>query len=105
VTCAACEKPLAQCACPRGVSGSIARPHDQAARVGREKRRGGKVVTIVSGLDAAATDLPELLRKLKAACAAGGTVSEGKIEVQGDQRDRVVAMLRELGYPAKLAGG
>ena len=38
-------------------------------------------------------------------CAAGGGVSDGKIEVQGDHRDRVVELLKKMGYPAKAAGG
>ena len=80
-------------------------PRDQQARVSRERRAGGKMATIVSGLDGSATDLAAMLKQLKAACAAGGGISDGKIEVQGDHRDRVVELLKKLGYPAKAAGG
>jgi translation initiation factor 1 len=60
--------------------------------------RKGKSVTIVSGLRHNPTTLEEIARMLKQLCGAGGTVKEGKIEIQGDQRDRVSAKLRELNY-------
>ena len=103
VTCDACEKPLAACTCPRGAGGEIVLPKDQPARVGCERRR-GKTVTIISGLDPVATDMRAMLNRLKTACAAGGAINEGRIEVQGDHRERTVAFLRELGYPARQLG-
>ncbi len=105
VTCQACEKPLDQCACPRGNSGEVMLPKDQPARVGREKRRKGKTVTVITGLDPVASDLGAILGQLKSACAAGGTISQDTIEIQGDHRERVLAILRDLGYPAKMIGG
>jgi len=60
--------------------------------------RKGKSVTIVSGLQHNPTTMEEIARILKQFCGAGGTVKEGKIEIQGDQRDRVSAKLRELNY-------
>lgn len=105
VTCAVCGKTLDECGCPRDAKGAVLLPKDQPARVSRERRAGGKVVTVVSGLDGSATDLGALLKQLKGACAAGGGVSDGKIEVQGDHRDRVVELLKKMGYPAKAAGG
>ena len=105
VTCEACEQPLAQCACPRGESGTILLPKDQPARVGREKRRKGKTVTVISGLNPVASNLDAILAQLKSAFAAGGTINKGRIEIQGDHRERALAFLRDLGYPAKLSGG
>jgi translation initiation factor 1 len=105
VTCATCEKPLDQCACPRGASGDVVLPQDQPARVGREKRRKGKTVTVITGLDPVASNLRAILAQLKSACAAGGTISQDRIEIQGDHRARALAILRELGYPAKMTGG
>jgi translation initiation factor 1 len=105
VTCEVCEQPLDQCTCPRDQSGAVLLPKDQAARVSREKRRKGKVMTVVSGLDPVASDLAALLIRLKSTCAAGGTIADGRIEIQGDHRERVVSLLRELGYPAKISGG
>lgn len=105
VTCAECGRPLEACRCPRDARGDLKRPQDQPARVHRERRSGGKTVTVVSGIDCVATDLEALLKELKSSLGAGGTVKEGRIEIQGDHRDRVAAILREKGYPAKAAGG
>lgn len=80
-------------------------PKDQPARVGRERRRKGKTVTVIAGIDPVASDTNALLARLKSACAAGGTINEGRIEIQGDHRERVVAILKELGYPARPTGG
>jgi translation initiation factor 1 len=60
--------------------------------------RKGKSVTIVTGLRHNPVTMEEIARILKQYCGAGGTVKEGKIEVQGDQRDRVSAKLRDLNY-------
>jgi len=104
VTCETCGKPRAECACPRDASCSLCRPADQPARIRREKRR-GSTVTVVSGLDPAASDLPALLKQCRRRCAAGGAVREDGFEVQGDHRALLVELLRDLGYPAKPAGG
>jgi translation initiation factor 1 len=105
VTCEACGNPLDQCACPRGASGEVVLPKDQPARVGREKRRKGKIVTVITGLDPVASNLRAILSQLKSTCAAGGTISQDRIEIQGDHRERALAVLRDLGYPAKMTGG
>jgi translation initiation factor 1 len=60
--------------------------------------RKGKSVTIVSGLRHNPATMEEIARILKQYCGAGGTVKQGKIEVQGDQRDRVSAKLKDLNY-------
>jgi translation initiation factor 1 len=62
-------------------------------------------VTVIAGIDPVASDINALLARLKSACAAGGTINEGRIEIQGDHRERVVAILKELGYPARPTGG
>jgi translation initiation factor 1 len=75
-------------------------------RVGREVAgRGGKAVSVISGLPLAAADLEALASRLKKLCGAGGAVRDGVIEIQGDHRDRLVAELRRLGYDAKRSGG
>jgi translation initiation factor 1 len=104
VTCERCEQPITQCKCPRDGSGKILLPKDQPARVRREKRS-GKLVTVVSGLDPKATNLSDLLKQLKPKLGAGGTISDNEIEVQGDHRDKLVALLQSMGYPAKASGG
>ena len=75
-------------------------------RVGREtKGRGGKGVTIISDLPLDEENLTELATKLKTRLGTGGTVKDGRIEIQGDHRDRIVAELEGLGYRVKRAGG
>jgi translation initiation factor 1 len=73
----------------------------------REKGgRGGKTVTVVDGFTG--IGLPEkeqLMRKVRAACGCGGTVKEGRIEIQGDQRDTVARILSEAGFRPVFAGG
>lgn len=105
VTCDNCQKALAECACPRDQSGSICLPRDQAARVSRERRGGGKMLTIVSGLNPKASDLAAMLKSFRRDLGAGGTVIEDRIELQGDHREKVLAALKALGYPAKISGG
>jgi translation initiation factor 1 len=75
-------------------------------RVGRETAgRRGKGVTIVADLPLNQEGLAELAAKLKTRLGTGGTVKDGRIEIQGDHRDRIVAELEALGYRAKRAGG
>jgi translation initiation factor 1 len=75
-------------------------------RVGREVAgRGGKAVSVISGLPLAPADLEALASRLKRLCGAGGAVRERVIEIQGDHRDRLVAELCRLGYEAKRSGG
>lgn len=79
---------------------------DGIARVRRETAgRGGKTVTTVSGLALTETALRELAKQLKQRCATGGHVRDGVIEIQGDHRDAVVAVLEGLGHRVKRAGG
>jgi translation initiation factor 1 len=75
-------------------------------RVAREVAgRGGKGVTVITGLPLAGDALEDLATQLKRSCGAGGAVREGRIEIQGEHRDRLVAELQKLGHDAKRAGG
>lgn len=76
------------------------------AKVGREtKGRRGKGVTTIFDLSIGQSHIAELAALLKQRCGTGGTVKDGVIEIQGDQRDRIVAELEKLGYRVKRAGG
>jgi translation initiation factor 1 len=87
-----------------GRGGTVGRP--SPVRVGREtKGRGGKGVTVVTGLPLRADQLAALAARLKRRCGTGGTVKDGVIELQGDQRDIVVVELVRLGFAAKRSGG
>lgn len=75
-------------------------------KVGREtKGRRGKGMTTVSEIPLDEGGLRELAGKRKHQCGTGGTVKDGRIEIQGDQRDRLVAVLESMGYRVKRVGG
>lgn len=62
------------------------------------RNRGGKQVTLVSGFTGTEEDLKALGKALKVKCGVGGSAKDGEITVQGDLRDKVVALLHEMGY-------
>lgn len=81
-------------------------PHQQRVYLHRDSSgRGGKAVTLVKNLVLSADDLKSLAKKLKEACGTGGTIKEGVIEIQGEQRQRIAEVLQRLGYKVKIAGG
>jgi translation initiation factor 1 len=81
-------------------------PNQQTAYVQRDrKRRAGKTVTVIAGLQHNTAHYKSLLKTLQSLCGAGGTLKDGEIEIQGDHRERVAEKLRELGYKVKLVGG
>lgn len=74
-------------------------PAAQVLRVRIEKKgRGGKTATLVSGFVGTSADLADLGRTLKSKCGVGGSVKDGEILVQGDFRERVISLLRAMGY-------
>ena len=77
-------------------------PSRQKLVVSIDRRcRAGKQVTLVSGFVGSDEDLAELGRTLKVKCGVGGSAKNGEITIQGDFRDRVTALLNEMGYKAK----
>ena len=91
------------CRCPPARS---LPPEKQTAHIRREKKgRGGKTVIVVRNLRLTANDLKTLGKQLKQACGSGGTVKDGAIEIQGEHRDKLAAVLEEMGYKVKFTGG
>ncbi len=72
----------------------------QVIKIKLDKRKFGREVTIIEGLPNNKDELKTMAKKLKSKLATGGTVKEGRIELQGDHRHRVKEILvEEYGYP------
>jgi translation initiation factor 1 len=69
------------------------------------KQRGGKTVTVISGVQEDEVAIAALAQQLKKLCGSGGTVKDGNIEIQGDHCDKIMTKLTTLGYKVKRAGG
>ena len=82
-------------------------PREQLkVRVQRLKAgKGGKVVTIISGLSLEANEAKKLLKRIKSSCGTGGTLKGELLELQGDQVDSLMAFLMKEGYRPKQSGG
>jgi translation initiation factor 1 len=91
---------------PKNPAAPFAVQGNQPVRVRLERKgRGGKSVSIIEGILSPALGKEALLKHLKNKLGTGGTIQGEAIEIQGDQRDRLVELLVELGYKAKKAGG
>ena len=67
--------------------------------------RGGKTVTVVTNFTGIGLPEKELAKKMQKACGAGGTVKDGRIEIQGDRREIVAKVLTDAGFRPVFAGG
>ena len=102
--CATCGQPYERCRC--GQTPLPERKKDGIVRVMRDrKQRGGKTVTVIDGVPGTEATLNTLAQQMKKFCGSGGTVKDGRIEIQGDHCDKVIARLGALGYKVKRAGG
>ena len=90
--CPKCGLPIQACVCKE-----IAKI-EQRVRIEIEKRRFGKIITLITGLSKD-VDMKETLRRLKSELACGGTVKNNVIELQGDHRKKVKPVLIKLGFP------
>jgi translation initiation factor 1 len=102
--CPNCQRSVAQCVCKKGTPGKAS--SDGIIRVSRETAgRKGKGVSVIAGLGLPVADLEALATDLKKRCGSGGAVVDGKIEIQGDHRDKLVEELTRRGWKVKRAGG
>lgn len=90
--CAVCGLPEELCMCEE------LEKEQQHIRVRADTRRYGKIMTVVEGFEGSSIDVEDLARTLKNRCAAGGTAKEGRIELQGEHRKKVVEVLEKMGY-------
>ncbi len=74
----------------------------QKIKIYHEKRRYGKAVTIIDGIDLSQTNINQLLKTLKMHCASGGTVKNNKIELQGMHYEKIKKILDEKGYQVEV---
>jgi len=91
--CPKCGLPLAACVCEQ-----IAKTQQQI-EISAEKRRFGKYVTLINGLEG--VDIREIAKKLKSKLACGGTVDKNTIELQGNHVVKVRPVLIEAGFDSK----
>jgi translation initiation factor 1 len=90
--CPVCGLPGELCVCE-----DIAK-EAQSVRISTDKRRYGKTVTIVEGIDTSNISINDVAKQLKTKCAAGGTVKNGRIVLQGDHKKKISRVLEEIGF-------
>ena len=91
--CAKCGLPSELCVCE-----TIAK-EAQKIQITTEKKRYGKLSTIVQGIDSKDINIKDLAKKLKSELACGGTVKDNAVELQGDHRKKVKEILIKMGFP------
>jgi translation initiation factor 1 len=95
--CEVCGLPKELCVCEE-----IAR-EQQKINIKLDKRRYGKMMTVIDGVNPHEVDVDSLISNLKSICACGGTIKDGKIELQGDQRRRVKETLEKMGFIVEVS--
>ncbi len=92
--CPKCGLPKPACVCEQIEKSS------QRIRISNDKKRYGKIVTLVSGFDST-IDIKKIAKELKNGLACGGTVKDGTIELQGEHSKKVKPLLEKLGFDAE----
>ncbi len=103
-TCPGCGAATGACQCSE--EPSFAGVESGPVRVLLDRKgRGGKSVTLIEGVPMAADGLRKLAKELKRRTGTGGSVKDGRIEIQGDQRDLVISELENRGHEVRRVGG
>jgi translation initiation factor 1 len=100
--CERCGRLQQECACPP-LEPERTAPEQQRVKIAPikiaiEKRKKGKVMTVLRGLTGREAEISELLTHLKSVCGAGGTFKDGVLEIQGEHAERVQDALLKRGY-------
>jgi translation initiation factor 1 len=80
-------------------------PAQQTLYLSLERHGGGKVATVIDNFIGSNDDIAALGKQLKTKCGVGGSVKDGVIIIQGDNRDKAMTYLQSLGYKTKKKGG
>jgi translation initiation factor 1 len=81
-------------------------PSQQRVYIRLERKgRGGKSLTLIEGLQISGKDRETFLKQLKARLGTGGALRNDVLEIQGNHRDLIMALLQDMGYNPKRAGG
>ncbi|MDC8103690.1 translation initiation factor [Chryseobacterium sp. PTM-20240506] len=70
-----------------------------------KKGRNGKPVTVIEGWEGSEEDLKKISKKIKTTLGIGGSEKDGMIIIQGDNRDKIMEILKDMGYKTKRVGG
>ncbi|MCA8986098.1 MAG: translation initiation factor [Planctomycetaceae bacterium] len=95
--CERCDRPETECTCPPEPVKRIP-PGSLTLTISKEKRKKGKLVSVVSGLADEPEVNRELLTDLKTHCGAGGKMEGAELEIQGDHVARLQTLLQAKGY-------
>jgi translation initiation factor 1 len=94
--CPKCGLPKDICAC------EIIAKEQTKITIKLEKKRFGKLMTMISGIDTKQIDLKEIAKKMKSELACGGTVKNNTIELQGDHTKKAKEILIRFGFPPEM---
>ncbi|MGL6037421.1 MAG: translation initiation factor [Soonwooa sp.] len=70
-----------------------------------KKGRNGKPVTLIEGFEGNEDELKAISKKIKTMLGIGGSEKDGVIVIQGDNRDKIMTILKDMGYKTKRVGG